>query len=424
MKTGPGRGSASRESTRAAKLAASVVVATFAAGVVMSLIVKHRMGVLTGQLNDEISLYPSFAAFTLLGAIVIARRPRNPMGWLFASVGVAAGTLPVLQDYAHYVMSQPGARATPGVVLAAWVTNWWWYPCLVLVLGLIPLLFPDGRLPSRRWRPLLYVMLVSSGATAGLAMLSERLVGTDDDGGVVFDLANPIGVPGLAYVEDLPFFAVLGIVLGAAMLGALASVVVRFRRAREMERRQMKAFLYAMSLMVVLFLVGLAGETLGGLPDAVDDLLFAVSMMLPPLGAGVALLRYRLYEIDRIISRTVSYAVLTVLLVGVYAAGVVGIGAVMRGVASGSGGDLAVAASTLAVAALSGPLRSRVQRWVDRRFNRARYDATRTVEGFGQRLRDEVDIDSVAEQLRRVAVESLHPQSVSVLLVASGGDER
>lgn len=400
---------------RTAKLAAVAVVIVFVCGVTVSVTVKSAMGVLAGSLTDEIPLYLSFGGFTLLGAIVIARRPSNPMGWLFASVGVMAATLPVLADYAEYVMGQPGAQATPPIVLAAWITNWWWFPFLVLVMGLIPLLFPDGRLPSRRWRPLLYLMVVSGGGTAVLAMLSERLVANRDDQ-VIYDLDNPVGVPGLAYVEDLPYFDLMGIVLLVSIIGALVSVVVRFRRARGVERQQLKSFLYAVALMVGL---GVGGELSGGrTPDAVENALFAVMMMLPPLGAGVALLRYRLYEIDRLISRTVSYAVLTVLLVGLYAAGVMGIGTVMREVTGGSAGDLAIAASTLAVAALFGPLRSRVQRWVDRRFNRARYDAARTVESFGQRLRDEVDVDSVAAQLRTVAVASLHPQSVSVLLVS------
>jgi hypothetical protein len=215
-------------------------------------------------------------------------------------------------------------------------------------------------------------------------------------------------VPDLVHGAVDAIFVVL--LVGAVLAGASA-LVVRYRRARRGERQQLK---WAVLGGLVSVSVYLTGDLTTRLPGVDWWLVSLVAFTVFPLTVALAVLRYRLYDIDRIVSRTVSYGLLTALLVGVYAAGVVGLGGLIRSATGGGGGDLVVAASTLAVAALFGPARRRIQDLVDRRFNRARYDAQQTVEAFAQRLRDEVDLDTLCADLRASANEAIQPRSASV----------
>ena len=221
---------------------------------------------------------------------------------------------------------------------------------------------------------------------------------------------NPIGIAGAPGVEEEAEFLFFGLLFGLG-LGAL-SIIIRFRRSRGVERQQLKWFFIGALLLPA---IPFGGELL---PAPLSNFVLPVVLSLLPVAIGVAVLRYRLYEIDRVISRTVSYLLLTGVLVGVYALGVLGVGALVPGERS----DLLVAASTLAVAALFRPLRARVQRIVDRRFNRARFDAGRTLESFTSRLRDEVDVDALVEDLGATIRSTFGPKRLNVWTpVVAGG---
>jgi hypothetical protein len=348
----------------------------------------------------------SFVAFAVVGAIIVVKRPGHPIGWLFLAAGAASVVSVTTYEYAVRALFV-GASLPAGEV-AAWVSAWTWPPGLGLVV-VAAVLFPTGRPPSRRWWPVVWVAVAVPALVAvshAVDLWSERGPELLQDPEVVYG-----GLPPDLWSMRLMAIA-FPVFLAAAVL-AMVGLLVRYRRARGEERQQLKV-LALLAIVAAPALV--AGETIAtsGAPGAVAEVLSAPIWL--PVAAGVAILRYRLYEIDRVISRTVAYAVITLLLVGVYVAGVVGLGALARGLGFPAGGDLVVAASTLAVAALFGPLRRRVQESVDRRFNRERYDALHTVERFTQRLRDEVDVEVLASEIRAVAARTIQPAHASLWL--------
>jgi hypothetical protein len=364
-------------------------------------------GVLNGysaiELAREVAVGVLLAVtFPLVGALIASRRPGNPLGWIFCVIGLSQGLVTAGFEYATYTLrTRPGSL--PGGEVASWFSVWSWAPGLGLLLTYALLLFPDGRPPSPRWRPLAWLSAVPIAIICGpVAVTAWPLRGpalldpATDEAPVVAALVA-IGFP-------------LMLLCGAACVLAL---IVRFRRSRGVERQQLKWFVYA------------AAVTLGGvlvietlpIPEgsALDDLASVAGLLVVPsvpVAAGVAILRYRLYEIDRIVNRTLVYGALTVLLAGVYAAGALGLPRLL-----GLGdSQLLVAAATLAVAALFSPARRRVQSAVDRRFNRSRYDATRTVEAFSTRLRDQVELDTLSADLLAVVDRTVQPASVSLWL--------
>ena len=349
-------------------------------------------------LADTVGLLLAFAAFTGVGALVVAHRPGNAIGWVFSAIGLLAVTGAMADEYAGYaVRTHPGHL--PGGVVAGWYSGWAWFPTVALVVIFTPLLFPDGRPPSPAWRPVAWLAVAGTVAAVALAAVQPTI--ELDDGHVV---DNPIGVAGVGDPEE----SLLSVALGLLVLAAVASLVVRFRRSRGEERLQLKWFTYAGALLPLVLL----GDFL---PAAVGNVLFAVGISLLPVAAGIAILRYRLYEIDRLINRTLVYGLLTVLLAGVYASLVLVLGELSGGLAGGTP-SWVVAGATLAVAALFQPARRRVQAVVDRRFNRRRYDAARTVEGFAVRLRDQVDLDSLSAELLAVVVRTVQPTRASLWL--------
>jgi hypothetical protein len=355
--------------------------------------------------------------YGIAGGVVASRRPHNPLGWIFLAVGLLQASNVFMGGYAHYgVFWHPGSL--PGATLAQWVWSWTWFPALALIGTLALLLFPDGRPLTRRWRWVVRAELVTLAALVPAWMASAWPV----RGRIIED---EFGVRLAEAAEGSPFEIVVAAGIAATGLIALLSVlsvVLRYRRARGIERQQMKWFAFAGAIAVT----GLLGLFVGHavfellapgsvLPGWVEPAIASTLVSLP-VAAGIAILRYRLFEIDRVIRRTVSYAVLTVLLVAAYAGLVIVLQPLLGPFTSGS--DLAVAASTLAVAALFGPLRRRIQRGVDRRFDRAHYDAGRIVEVFAQRLRDEVDVDALASDLAGVARTTVRPRTASVWLTA------
>jgi hypothetical protein len=356
-------------------------------------------------------------AYAGSGRLITSRRPGNAVGWLLGLIGVSIATSTFVEQYTVYGLatargSVPAARQVGTLAGAAAVLT------VILLLFLI-LLFPDGRLPSRRWRPVAWALFL---VTAGWVTQNLQ-AGTRVSGGLTnaFDAANvsypnPLGfLPRNGWYGDLlKLILVLGLVTGVLVI---ASVFVRRRRAGTELRKQL-AWLGYVAALTALWGALLA---LGGLVDPgpanswLGTLLWSLMELTPvagiPAACAVAVLRYRLYEIDKIISRTLAYAIVTGLLLGVYA-GLVLLATRVLPV----DGSVAVAASTLAAAALFAPLRSRVQRLVDRRFNRTRYDADQTLTAFAARLQDATDLDAVRADLASTVHRALEPAHLSLWL--------
>lgn len=343
-----------------------------------------------------------------VGCLVAARRPRNPVGWLLALYGLGF-ELTVFGETLAAAVYLAG-RDLPGAGIAAWAIAWIWAAGLC-ALGLAFLHFPDGRLPSARWR------LVRWSLVAGAAVILAAGVTLWPQRGAGF-LEMATGISGdVPWALDHIGLTLLGIGLPLSLL----SLAVRYRGADPEQRLQLKWLVPSLTLMVVgvaIFTVAGRGPTVTGELTAIGELVSVLGLAGLVASMAVAIFKYRLYDIDRIISRTVAYLVVTALLGAVYGIGVVALRAVLAPVAGES--DLAVAGSTLAVAALFRPVRRRVQAVVDHRFNRRRYDAGRAVASFSQRLRDEVDPHQVAAELRATAATTVEPVSISLWLPATG----
>jgi hypothetical protein len=334
-----------------------------------------------------------------VGALLASRRPRHPVGWLLLGLGFPVALSGVATSYAHY-----GLTARPGALPAAdWAALYQGVSFLLVVpcLGFVLLLTPTGSLPSARWR---WWAWVAAGAPL-LALLTTLPLPFEEPFQAA---ANPLAVPVLTGPLR-PVSDVAWIVTGLGIPVAAGSLLVRFRRARGVERLQLRWLAFAAALAAVTLLVLLALAPTG------DEVLLgwvsAVLLGLMPLATGAAILRYRLYDLDRIISRTLAYGLLTVLLGLGYAAVVLGLGRLLP-----EGSGLVVAAATLAAAAAFSPLRRRVQGLVDRRFNRRRYDAARTVETFAARLREQVDLDALEAELLAVVDQTMQPTRASLWL--------
>jgi hypothetical protein len=289
-----------------------------------------------------------------------------------AMVALIVGLFPAGDSYAAYVMvtrGHPDALA----ILGAWIQSWYWFLLLALIFVYLPLLFPDGRLPSRRWLPVAVLVGIGTLVTVVLGALMDTLTGQNVD----YKIDNPIGIEGLAPVEKLPVFGVLGVYLGIGILGAFASVVVRFKGSRGVERQQMKWFLYA-ATPVVRGSGLLAGCCLQPRVRSGDR---RPAYRRGDRGAQVSPLRDR-----PDINRTLVYASLTAALGLIYLGGVVSLQYAFRAL-TGQGSQIAIVASTLAIAALFNPLRRRVQAFVDRLFYRRKYDAAKTLATFSSTLR-------------------------------------
>jgi len=371
---------------------------------VVSLVLAAILAVANNTL-DAVSfagLSLGFAAFMVVGALIVAHRPTNAIGWMFSATALLASTAGLAAEYATYTLvTRPGSL--PGAILAAWYASWPWYSAIALALVFTPLLFPTGRLLSPRWRPVAWLAGTATAAFTVLAALQANL-------GPVGDplIANPIGVAGLENPEESTVGVALLVLLTVLMLVAFGSLVLRFRRSRGEERQQLKWFTYAAALLPLFVLADF-------LPGAVGDLASAVPIVVLPVAAGIAILRYRLYDIDRLINRTLVYGLLTALLAGVYAGAVLILGQLFGGVARDPP-SWAVAGATLAVAALFQPARRRIQAVVDRRFNRRKYNTAQTIEAFSARLRDQVDLDTLSAEVLAVVDQTMQPTTASLWL--------
>jgi hypothetical protein len=332
--------------------------------------------------------------------VLLARRPGNIIGWIFTAVGLLTTAAILAEGYTLYAyVTHPGPL--PGRLLAVWVYNWIWLPIGMLTVVFPLLLFPTGRPLSARWRPVIWLAVGVTVGWAVLGALNPSLAVSDDR-----SVANPIGVSGADPNAGLASTILNGL-LQFLLAAAIVSVVVRFRRSRGVERQQLKWFAYAGVLVVLGMLGTLVLPSLGNLPW--------VMVAALPVAVGIAILRYRLYDIDRLINRTLVYGSLTAILGLGYAGAVLILGQVFGGVTEDPPG-WAVAGATLAVAALFQPARRRIQQVVDRRFNRRKYNAVKTVEAFRARLRDEVDLDALSAELLAVAHQTMQPTMAALWL--------
>jgi len=345
--------------------------------------------------------------FAIVAALILSRQRRNTIGWVLMVVVGAFVVGTPLETYTEHVASS-SSTPTAVLLLVVWFSNWNWL-LLIFPLLFILLLFPNGRPPTSRWRWVGVSAIVWAALFVLVATLSRRLTTPD------LSLDNPIGILGKGTVELLANVWIAGLLL---LLAACASALfVRYRRANDTEREQIKWLLYACAVFVVVYVGGTIGEvadsnSVGGY---IWGILFGLCLVMLPAAIGIAVLRYRLYEIDVVINRTLVYGSLTALLVAIYFGGVVGSQFVFRAL-SGGESQLAVVASTLAIAALFNPLHRRIQSFIDRRFYRRKYDARKTLEAFSAKLRDETDLEALDENLVEVVRETMQPAHVSLWL--------
>jgi hypothetical protein len=345
-----------------------------------------------------------FLGAPILGGLIAARRPANVYGWLWCGIGLGVGLDAFARGYATYgLLGRPGAL--PGAMVAAWATNFTW----ILGLGLVPLallLFPDGRVPTRRWRPLAWLILALAVALP--------LEGAVSPGALqVFPfLDNPVGVTGGPLSWLVQAFGQVGFQLFLVTLPAAAlALALRFRRARGVERQQLKWFAAAGLILVAVPIV----DTIGPLGFDSNRLIELLSTWPLYVAIGIAILRHRLYDIDRLLNRTLVYGLLTLIL-GLGYGGAVLVAGQRFGGLGGQPPSWAVAAVTLATAALFQPARRRIQAIVDRRFNRRRYDTAATIQAFATRLRQQLDLDALTAELLAVVDQTMEPTRTSLWL--------
>ena len=372
------------------------------------------LGLLNGRTLGEffveenvILIFALTVAFSSVGALVASHRPGNSIGWIFCAAALCQVLAAFGDEYATYALiTRPGSL--PLGAEMSWLTEWIWAPGLGLILVFLPLLFPDGRPPSRRWR---WVAWLGGMSIAMIVVLASILLWSERG-------TRLLGDTGIADRGPGWLVALLSAAFPLMLLAGLAAVIslfARFHRSGGEERQQIKWFAYAAA--VSLFWVFL----LDGIPDPgrVFEAVIAVLglFVIPsiPLAAGIAIFRYHLYDIDRIINRTLVYAALTAALLTVYVGGVVLLQTLFRSLTGGES-SLAVVASTLAIAALFSPLRRGIQTFIDRRFYRNRYDAAKTLEAFSAKLRDETDLDRLGYELVLAVRGTMQPEHDSLWL--------
>ena len=342
--------------------------------------------------------------FAGMGALVAWRRPRNPVGWLLLTTACSFGALVFAEGLGWHNLVATG-KPGPSVTYWLWLANWIWIAAVVPIFIFLPLVFPTGRPLSPRWRRFLWAVSIVVAVFTVTSTLSPGTLSNYEP------IDNPLGTVQAATVVQNATFAM---VLVAAIL-SLASLALRFRRSRGVERQQIKWVWVAGGVLVVSFALSGLLQTAN---QELSDVIMLAGLLGIPAAVAVAVLRYRLYDIALVVNRTLVYGSLSAALALVYFGSVLLLQLILDPVTSGSG--LAVAVSTLAVAGLFRPVRGRIQELVDRRFYRRKYDTARTLEAFSSRLRDEVDLDSLATELREVLQDTMQPAHVSLWLKPSG----
>jgi hypothetical protein len=382
-----------------------------------------------GTLSETVS-FVLFLVFPIVGAVVASRRPQNPIGWICLADGLLWMVLAVTDSYGVYGAARPGSVPFP-VAVGTLGNQWLWVPTVGLLGIYLVLLFPDGKLPSRRWRPLVWfsgVVIVLLSVTEGLAP------GPLENQGMV---PNPFGLEALPWLVDASYIILP--LLPLCMFASAVSMVLRFRRSRGEVRQQIKWVAFVASFAGVLYLIAMisqlvflvsVSESSGSVPQFPwwAEVLFSAAVFGfagVPVAIGFAVLKYRLYDIDLVINRTLVYGSLTAMLVALYFGSVAAIQAIFRALTGQTEQpQLAVVVSTLVIAALFNPLRRRIQSFIDRRFYRRKYDARKTLEAFSAKLRDETDLETLNNDLAEVISETLQPAHVSLWLRPDGLPKR
>jgi hypothetical protein len=353
---------------------------------------------------DAVFFLATVLTFSVVGAIIASRQPRNAIGWIFCGIGLVMGINSLAGGYAEYRLSG-GYGPWSLAATAAWFASWSWTILVYLPTSFLLLLFPDGRLPSPRWRPVAWCAALGLiGVLAGYTLEAGPL-------GDFPQIVNPYGVDSLI----LDAVALAGAILApASMVASAVSLIVRMRRAGRAERQQIKWLAYGGAVVVgAVFVGGVISVWSGDVGIAV----ISVGLLGVPIFTGVAIARYRLYDIDIVINRTLVYGALTAALVAVYFGGVATLQALFRALTGQEQQpQLAIVVSTLAIAALFDPLRRRIQSFIDRRFYRRKYNAQKTLEAFSSKLRDETDLEALSGDLEGVVRETMQPAHVSLWL--------
>ena len=399
---------------------AALSVVMFVVSVAFYVLVRAEQEAPSSDTLGDLLLYMIFLAFPIVGALIASRRPRNPIGWIC----LAAGFFWMLNAFmegggAYWQAAAPGSLKYLVVIDA--LSLWMWIPPVGLLGIYLILLFPEGRLPSRRWRPLAWL----AGAVIVLASLGITLAPGPLEGHP--GVRNPFGLEGHPWIGGATL--VIIVLLPVCILASALSLILRYRRSGGEQREQIKWIAFAASFVGVVYLSSLlselifAPETLTGTGSTlplwveVQRNLLMLSYAGVPVAVGFAVLKYRLYDIDLVINRTLVYGSLTAILALVYFGGVATTQAVFR---SFTGQEqqpqLAIVVSTLVIAALFNPLRRRIQGFIDRRFYRRKYDARRTLEDFSAKLRDETDLDALSDDLVGVVRKTMQPAHVSLWL--------
>src|SRR5215208_2197442 len=380
-------------------------------------------GGVLGFLSASARIFPSLGTivlpallaltFTTVGAVVASRRPENPIGWIFCAGGLILSVTVSATNYTEYALNA-STGSLPGVPYAAWIASWAPAPTLLLVATMLFLLFPDGKLSSREWGFVAWTAVVASVVIALGDALGRSNLGTDYG-----SIGNPFAVEGAVgnFLQMLGGFGLTLLLL--CFLASVTALFDRLRQARGVERQQIKWFAYAAAVMgtgpLVMFMLGGGYSALEELMWYLGYFVGILGFALLPVATAIAILKYRLYEIDTLINRTLVYGALTATLVALYFGAIV-VSQRLFVLVAGEKSTLAVVASTLLIEALFTPLRRRIQGFIDRRFYRRKYNARKTLEAFSSKLRDETDLDALSEDLTSVVRETMQPAHISLWL--------
>lgn len=345
--------------------------------------------------ESDIGIAVAFALIAIIGALAAMGQPRNAVGWVLLFCGLTIGLAGLGESLSYYLLTIQQGSADSALIVA-WLAGIGWLTGIALLLLVFPFLFPNGRLPSRRWRPVFALVILFAIAVIGVTLVSPLFSRKYLDPSETDRLLGPL------YLV-FPFLALLGVV----------SLIVRYRRADADTRQQMKWLLVTIGAPIIAFLFLTIVEDFFG--ASYSNAVWGPLYLMIPIGLGISLLRYRMFDVDTVIRKTAVYSILSVLLALVYFGIIVTLQRVFSDV-SGDTSNVAVVLSTLVIAALFLPLRRRVQAVIDRRFYRRKYDAEQVLARFAATARDETDLDALTAELLRVIQETMQPESVSIWL--------
>jgi hypothetical protein len=397
-------GDQGRTRPRAAAWVAVPLGSLNAAFSLLSLLLAGLAGWSLSRYLEEYTLPAAFLAvsYSVVGALIASHRPRNPLGWIFLAVGFFQGFDPFAETYAKYVLVTNPGSSLPDGPLMSWLSDYTWLPGLSLAITFVPLLFPDGGLPSRRWRAVAWLSTVPLAIFVVLQVYLWPYRGR----------IPPPKLSGLIGALSDQSGGLLGPLLLVCAIACVSSLMFRYRRAAGRERQQIKWFAYAAAGFLTAFV---ASVYLPFGPISYVPVVLAAPLV--PVAVGIAILRHRLYDIDLLINRTLVYGALTATLGLIYFGGVATTEAIFHALTGEERQpQLAIVVSTLVIAALFMPLRRRIQALIDRRFYRRKYDAAKTLEAFSAKLRDETDLAALSEDLVGVVRETMQPAHVSLWL--------